>query len=79
MKTSKQVFRRLTPDAQLVLLATFHLENGGVEALYENHQAAAEFGTDGIVEGFTPADGRRFWEALDRAFARSSTLIVRQS
>lgn len=72
---------RATPDAEPVELAVFELlPDGRVLATYQDETLRARFETDGIwslATGWvTPADGKRFFDALDKEYRQSSFMYV---
>lgn len=80
----KKRIMRAMPDAEPVELAVFELtRDGRVVATYQDDALRDEIETDGVwtrASGWvTPADGRRFFDALDKAYATSSFLFVQLS
>lgn len=77
----KKRIMRAMPDAEPVELAVFELmPDGRVVADYQDATLRDELETDGawtLATGWvTPADGKRFFDALDKAYASSSFLFV---
>lgn len=77
----KRIIRSM-PDAAPIELAVFELlPDGTVKADYNDDALRAELETDGawsLATGWvTPADGKRFLDALDQMYRRSSFMSVR--
>lgn len=72
----------VTLDTEPLELAVFELlTDGRVVAVYRDDSLRDEIETDGVwtlATGWVkPADGRAFFDALDKAFANSSFRFVR--
>jgi hypothetical protein len=78
----KKRIMRAMPDAEPIELASFELKpDGSIDATYSDDTLRDELERDGtwtLATGWvTPADGKRFFDALDLAYANSSFLFVR--
>lgn len=76
----KRIMRAM-PDAEPVELAVFELlPDGRVLATYHDETLRASLETDGIwslATGWvTPADGKLFFDALDKEYRQSSFMFV---
>lgn len=78
-KKTTKILRSVTPDGSFEL-ARFRLEAGRVHATYINEDFREEIERIGLCTAkgprITPADGKLFFEELDVAYSRSSTIVV---
>lgn len=78
----KKRIMRAMPDEEVIEVAAFEIHpDGHVTAEYKDDALRDELEADGIwtlATGWvTPADGKRFFDALDKAYSSSSFLFVR--
>jgi N-acetyl-anhydromuramyl-L-alanine amidase AmpD len=59
-----------------LVCATFQLKGARVEIATRRGTPREQFEVIEVVDLFTPADGVRYYDALDQAFARSSHCYI---